>query len=58
MEGFKPDYEKMSWIVFKEQFQNKNDCYEWLFSTRLAGWVCLPQMRWERVLANFDVRPI
>ena len=30
----KPDYEEMSWLIFKEQFQNENDCYKWLFITR------------------------
>jgi transposase-like protein/ribosomal protein L37AE/L43A len=37
----KPDYEEMSWLIFKEQFQNENDCYKWLFNTRWPnGFIC------------------
>ena len=37
----KPNYEKMSWLIFQEEFQREEDCYKWLFKTRWPnGFVC------------------
>ncbi len=39
--GVKPDYGKMSWLIFQEEFQNEGDCYDWLFKTRWPkGFIC------------------
>ena len=37
----KPNYGKMSWLIFQEEFQSDEDCYAWLFKTRWPnGFVC------------------
>lgn len=37
----RPKYGKMSWLIFHEEFQNENNCYEWLFNTRWPnGFIC------------------
>jgi transposase-like protein len=39
--GVKPNYGKMSWLMFQEEFRNEEDCYAWLFKTRWPkGFVC------------------
>lgn len=39
--GVRPKYEKMSWLIFQEEFQNEEDCYAWLYKTRWPrGFVC------------------
>ena len=30
----KPKYQDMDLLLFQEQFQNENDCYQWIFKTR------------------------
>ena len=41
----KPDYGKMSWLIFQEEFKSEEDCYKWLFKTRWPnGFVC-PECR-------------
>jgi transposase-like protein/predicted RNA-binding Zn-ribbon protein involved in translation (DUF1610 family) len=37
----RPNYGEMSWLIFHEEFQNENSCYEWLFKTRWPnGFIC------------------
>jgi len=37
----RPNYEKMSWLIFQEEFQNEEDCYNWLYETRWPnGFIC------------------
>ena len=37
----KPNYGKMSWLIFQGEFQSDKDCYAWLFKTRWPnGFVC------------------
>ena len=37
----KPDYGKMSWLIFHGEFQAEKNCYEWLFKTRWPnGFIC------------------
>lgn len=37
----KPNYDKMSRIIFQKEFQNEDDCYNWLFYTRWPnGFIC------------------
>ena len=39
--GVKPNYGKMSWLIFQEEFQSEEDCYKWLVKTRWPkGFVC------------------
>ena len=37
----RPQYGEMSWLIFHEEFQNEDHCYQWLFDTRWPdGFVC------------------
>jgi transposase-like protein len=39
----KPDYGEMSWLIFQEEFQSEDNCYEWLFDTRWPNGFSCPR---------------
>ena len=39
--GDKQKYRPMSWLIFKDEFREEQDCYNWLFTSRWQeGFVC------------------